>query len=224
MNDLRPDTPRAVLWDLDGTLLDSAHYHWLSWQEAFAAEGVEMTRELFAQTFGQRNDAILRKVFGPGLPEAEILRIADGKEIRYRELVRTHGVALLPGVGDWLERLAAAGWRQALATSAPRLNVNAILDELDVAAYFNAVVQAEDVQQGKPDPQVFLLAAARVAAPAHRCVVVEDALAGIEGAHRAGMKAIGVGPAYATLPADRTAPTLDALPADAFDSLLDGGL
>jgi beta-phosphoglucomutase len=215
--------PRAVLWDLDGTLLDTAHYHWLSWRETLAAEGHDLIHERFAATFGQRNDYVLRDIFGADYPSDDIRRVGDAKEERYRELVRARGVTLLPGVEKWLTRLRTDGWRQAVASSAPRLNIEAVLDAL-LLAPFDAVVSAEDVRQGKPDPQVFLLAAARVETPPARCIVIEDAAAGIEGARRAGMRSVGVGAMHATLPADSTVPTLEELPDDALEQLLDGRL
>ena len=217
MTQSKPQAPRAVLWDMDGTLLDSADYHWLAWRDMLHAEGYPITHDQFKATFGQRNDTILRGYFGASLPDAEVARVGGAKEARYRELVRERGITLLPGVGMWLARLRAAGWRQAIASAAPRANVEAIVAALDIAPFFGAIVAAEDVQRGKPDPQVFLLAAERLGAPPARCVVVEDAPAGIEAAHRAGMRAIGVRTSHADLRADIVADTLDLLPEDAFD-------
>jgi beta-phosphoglucomutase len=215
--------PRAVLWDLDGTLLDSKEYHWLAWQEAMSAEDYDLTREQFEASFGQRNDTILRGFLGPDLPEREIERIGDAKEERYRHLVRTRGAHFLPGVRRWLTRLHAEGWCQAVASSAPRLNIEAVLEALDIGWCFDAAVSAEDVQRGKPDPQVFLAAAAKVAVPPERCIVVEDAPAGIEGARRAGMRTIGVRSSHPDLQADRAVQTLEELPDDAFERLLASG-
>ena len=211
----------AVLWDLDGTLLDSRELHWLAWRESLVGEGFALSREQFDASFGQRNDATLAAWLGPAVASADVTRISEAKEERYRRLVRKRGVELLPGVELWLGRLAAGGWRQALATSAPRFNVDAILEVLGIAGTFAAVVTAEDVARGKPDPEVFLTAARRLGAPVYRCVVVEDAPAGVEAARRAGMHCIGVGPQYASLPADLTAPTLFALEEDAFDRVLE---
>ena len=214
---------RAVLWDMDGTLLDSADYHWLSWQEALAGRDLDLTRERFLTTFGRRNDAVLRDLFGEDFPDEEIVRIADVKEARYRELVRAGGVEPLPGVREWLARPKADGWRHAVASSAPALNIATILEALDLVEAFDAVAGQEDVERGKPDPQIFLVAAARLGVPPARCVVVEDAPAGVEAAHRAGMRAIGVGPRHAELGADLAVPALDHLPKDAFDRLLTNG-
>ena len=211
---------RAVLWDMDGTLLDSAEYHWLSWREVLADEGFELTRERFAESFGRRNDATLRSYFGEGFPLSEVERIGAIKEALYRDMVRRHGVEFLPGVRRWLARLKADGWRQAVASSASLLNVETILDVLKITDLFDATVSAEDVQTGKPDPEVFLAAAARVSAPPARCVVIEDAPAGIEAARRAGMRTIGVLSSHTSLTADLVVRTLEELPADTFDCLI----
>jgi beta-phosphoglucomutase len=205
---------------MDGTLLDSAEYHWLAWRDILHSEGYPITYDEFKASFGQRNDTILRGYFGAGLPDAEVARVGGAKEARYRELVRERGIVLLPGVYTWLARLHAAGWRQAIASAAPLANVEAIVGALGIAPFFGAIVAAEDVQRGKPDPQVFQLAAERLGAPPARSVVVEDAPAGIEAAHRAGMRAIGVRTSHADLHADIVVDTLDLLPDDAFDRLL----
>lgn len=214
------EVTRAVLWDMDGTLLDSADYHWLAWREVLAAEGFELTRELFAESFGRRNDATLRAYFGEEFPLSEVDRIGAIKEALYRDMVRRQGVDLLPGVGRWLARLKAHGWRQALASSASVLNIDAILGALNLADFFDAIVSAEDVQTGKPDPEVFLVAAARVSTPPSLCVVIEDAPAGLEAARRAGMSTIAVQTSHTSLQADVVVPTLDELPDDAFDRLV----
>ena len=213
--------PRAALWDMDGTLLDSAEYHWLAWRETLAADGFDLAHEQFVATFGQRTDTILRGWLGADLSASEIDRVGGAKEALYRRFVRERGVQLLPGVGDWLARLQAAGWRQAVASAAPRLNVEAILEALGITTYFAAITSAEDVQRGKPDPQVFLLAAERLGVPPARCIVLEDAPAGIEAAHRAGMRAIGVRSSHATLRADIVVDSLADLDDAACDRLLE---
>ncbi|MCA1613731.1 MAG: HAD-IA family hydrolase [Acidobacteria bacterium] len=211
---------RAVLWDVDGTLIDSSEYHWVSWREALASEGMALTREQFARMFGRRNEEILRGYFGEDYPAADVARVGDAKEELYRRLVRTRGIKLLPGVRAWLDRLKREGWQQAMASSAPRPNLEAITEALGLADYFAAVVSAEDVTVGKPDPQVFLTAAAKLGVAPSACVVVEDAPAGAEAARRAGMRSIGVLTMHERVEADIVVRTLAELPADAFDSLL----
>jgi len=215
---------RAVLWDMDGTLVDSAEYHWQAWRDTMAREGSPITHEQFLATFGQRNDSILRQWLGKsGTPDA-IDGIGRAKEELYRQHVRERGITPLPGVLKWVTLLRQCGWAQAIASAAPRANVETILHALNMSKCFDAVVSAEEVHQGKPDPEVFLIAAAKLGVPSARCIVVEDAQHGIEAARRAGMKSIGVAQSGTRLPADITVRSLDLLDANAFDDLLrDGG-
>lgn len=211
---------RAVLWDLDGTLIDSEEYHWQSWLEVMAAEGVTLTRERFLASFGQRNDRILADWLGPDASPERVARVADAKESAYRRLMRAGGLDWLPGVTIWTDRLKQAGWKQAIASSAPRENIEAVLDVLGATDQFDAVVSAEDVRAGKPAPDVFLAAASRLGVPSHRCVVVEDAPAGIEAARRAGMRSIGIRGAAGADP-DVAAASLADLPDGTFDDVLE---
>ena len=212
---------RAALWDVDGTLIDTREYHWLSWQGALAAEDFRVTRGQFEKTFGRRNDEILRAYF-PAYTAEDIARVGEAKEAAYRALVRERGVELLPGVRRWLDGLKDAGWLQAVASSAPRRNLDAIISALGLGKYFAAVAAAEDVTEGKPDPQVFLAAAAKLGVGPRACVVIEDAPAGTEAARRAGMRSIGVLSSHAELRADIVVRTLEELHDDAFDELLAG--
>jgi beta-phosphoglucomutase len=211
---------KSVLWDLDGTLVDSEQYHWLAWRDTMASEGVQLTHEQFLKTFGLRNDAIVPQWI-PNTPPERIDQITDAKEQLYRRLVREGGLEPLPGVRHWTEHLAQDGWCQAIASSAPRENVDVVLAVVGLAHCFQAVVSAEDVTLGKPDPQVFLTAAARLRSAPSRSVVVEDARAGIEAARRAGMPSIGVSRNGTPLPADLAVSSLADLPLDAFSRLLE---
>jgi beta-phosphoglucomutase len=210
---------RAALWDVDGTLIDSREYHWLSWRGALAEEGFDVTPEQFADSFGRRNDEILRGYF-PSYSSEEITRVGEAKEVAYRRLVREQGIELLPGVRRWLDKLHEEGWRQAVASSAPRANLEVIVEALGLEDYFAAVAAAEDVTEGKPDPQVFLAAAAGLGVEPSDCVVVEDAPAGTEAARRAGMRCVGVLSSHGELQADIVVRTLEELPDTAFEDLL----
>ena len=183
---------RAALWDMDGTLIDSERYHWTSWREAMANEGIAITPEQFRSSFGQRNDSIISQWLGESCAPERLDRIADSKEELYRKLIRENGISPLPGVAEWVHRLQKEGWLQAIASSAPRKNVEVVLEALSAACHFQAIVSAEDVRRGKPDPDVYLVAASRLGVPPSRCVVVEDAVAGVQGARSAGMRSIGV--------------------------------
>ncbi|HEX5226360.1 MAG TPA: HAD family phosphatase [Bryobacteraceae bacterium] len=213
---------KSVLWDLDGTLIDSEQYHWLAWRDIMAARGVPLTRPQFLATFGLRNDAIVPQWI-PGASLELTDQIARSKEALYRRLVREGGLDPLPGVRHWVERLAADGWRQAIASSAPRENIDAVLGVLGLESCFQAMVSAEEVTHGKPDPQVFLTAASRLGSVPAECIVVEDAPAGVEAARRAGMRSIGVRRNGTPLAADLAVSSLADLPADAFSRLLNSG-
>jgi beta-phosphoglucomutase len=210
------DQKRAVIWDLDGTLIDSSAYHWEAWQEVMTAENLALTYEEYVADFGKRNDEILRGRLGPSLTDGDIARITGAKEERYRELVRSMGLKLLPGAGYWLNQLKADRWLQALATSSPRGNISAVFAATEMEKYFDVVVSSEEVKHGKPHPDVFLAAAERLNIAPGRCIVIEDAPAGIEAAHRAGMKAIGVRTTHPELVADWAVESLDRLPKDFF--------
>jgi len=210
--------PRAVLWDLDGTIADSKDFHWRSWRETMAAEGVALDYERFLLSFGQRNDAILG-AWLPGAPPDRVRRLGDAKEECFRRLVAEGPLHPLPGALEWIARLAKAGWLQAVASSAPRANVEAMAAVLKLDRLMGALVSAEDVHRGKPDPEVFLVSAARLGAAPERSVVVEDAAAGIEAARRGGMQSIGVG-GPALRAADLHVTSLVDLAADAFDRLV----
>lgn len=209
----------AVLWDMDGTLVDSEEFHWLSWRDTMAAEGLPITRDQFLVTFGQRNDSILPHWLGAGATPDRVQRIGDAKEALYRKLVRESGLAPLPGAAEWVRRLHQEKWRQAVASSAPRANLDVVLKVIGLAGCFQAVASAEDVTAGKPDPQVFLTAASRLQTPPGQCVVVEDAAAGVEAARRAGMRSIGVS-RKGSLAADVAVSSLADLPPDIFAKLL----
>lgn len=182
--------PWAVLWDVDGTLVDTAELHFQAWLKLAQELGKPFTRADFAATFGWRNPEIIPKLFGID-SESEVARLGDYKEDLYRGEA-AKGIALLPGVQALLDGIAAAGGRQAIGSSAPRRNIELILTITKTASHFGAIIAMEDTQRGKPDPQVFLLGAEKLGVPAERCIVLEDAPAGIQAAKAGGMKAIGV--------------------------------
>jgi len=192
----------------------------VAWQKSMADEGIAITREQFLASFGQRNDAIVPRWLGASATAERVEKIANAKEERYRDLVRRNGMSPLPGVANWLRRLHEEGWRQAIASSAPRANIEVVLEALSAGYFFRAIVSAEDVHRGKPDPEVFLTAAARVGALPDRCIVVEDAIAGVEGARNAGMRSIGISHDGKHLPADIVVQSVALLDSDAFDKLV----
>jgi beta-phosphoglucomutase len=193
---------RAVLWDLDGTILDSREAHWLAWRTYTEGLGKPVSYQFFNDTFGFRNEVILRLHLGEDLTGAQVERMAHEKETLYRQALRQGRIEALPGVREWLAAFRAAGWRQALASMAPRDNIAVTLEGLDIGDLFDAIVASEDVRQGKPDPEVFLRAAEMVGVAPARCVVIEDSPQGVEAAGRAGIRCIAVGAQAGQLGAD----------------------
>jgi beta-phosphoglucomutase len=216
----------AAIWDVDGTLVDTAELHFAAWKAVAAERGRPFSRADFARTFGRRNPEIIGVLFA-GVGDAESVELADRKEELYREAARA-GVGLLPGVARLLEGLDRAGFRQAVGSSAPRANLDLILRLTGVERFFPVVVSGEDTQRGKPDPQVFLLAAERLGVPPARCVVLEDAVAGVEAAKAGGMKCVAVrfvghhpAEALRRAGADLVADSLDAVSVEDVRRLLD---
>jgi len=183
--------PAGVIFDLDGVLLDSAEYHRRSWYAMAEELGLSLSRAFFWETFGQTNTTILRKLLGRELEPAENRAKSERKEALFRAEAQGK-LAYFPGVEEALHALKAAGFRLALGTSAPRSNVDFYYRELGLARFFPAFACMEDIRHGKPDPAVFLVAAQRLGLPPARCVVVEDALPGIEAAKAGGMKCVAV--------------------------------
>lgn len=183
--------PHAVIWDVDGTLVDTAELHFQAWTALAREIHKPFDRAAFAATFGKRNPEIFRQLWGDRWTEAEIAELGERKEILYRDAAQ-HGVDLLPGARALLEGLHAAEFKQAIGSSAPRANVDLILRLTKTEPLFEAIVSMEDTQRGKPDPQVFLVAAAKVQVEPRRCVVMEDAVAGVQAAKAGGMKCVAV--------------------------------
>jgi beta-phosphoglucomutase len=188
---MRGDDGRAALWDMDGTLVDTAELHFAAWELVCREVGRPFTRAEFAATFGRRNPEIIRALFGDRFDGRQTAALGDRKEELYRAAAR-RWVEPLPGVRALLEGLRRAGFVQAVASSAPAANLDLILELTGVRPYFGAVVGMEDTQRGKPDPQVFQVAADRLGVPPGRCVVLEDAVVGVEAAKAGGMKCVAV--------------------------------
>lgn len=181
---------QAVIWDLDGVIIDSAEEHRLAWQRLAREEGISFTDEDFWATFGKRNNDIFAIQWG-SLPPNQVKVLADRKENYFRELIRKTA-APLPGSIELMRDLHEAGFRQALASSAPIENIRLISDALGLERYLTALVSGETVPHGKPAPDIFLKAAQALAIDPPYCLVIEDAVAGVQAAHAAGMRCISV--------------------------------
>ncbi len=181
----------ALLWDMDGVIVDSGEYHFAAYVAVLGERGVKLDRKRYYSTlFGRRNWDILRDVLGD-LPEDEIRALARQKEEKFRELARGH-IEPLPGAKELLHRAHKAGLKQSIVSSTPRENIELIVGSLGVRDELDAIVGEEDSERGKPDPQPFTTAAGRLGVACECCVVLEDAPEGIAAGKAAGMRTIAV--------------------------------
>jgi beta-phosphoglucomutase len=181
----------GAIFDMDGVLIDSTEAHFAAWSRLGDEVGVPMRREIFEGTFGMHNRQILPLWLGDHLESAEIERLSERKEAMFRKEAPS-SVRALDGAVELVEQLDNAGFALAVGSSGPRANVELILDLLGVRARFDALATGDDVHHGKPDPEVFLTAAARLSLPPGSCAVIEDAPQGIQAGLRAGCRVIAV--------------------------------
>jgi beta-phosphoglucomutase len=179
-----------VIWDLDGVIIDSADEHRRSWHRLAKEEGLPFSDEQFWATFGQRNDTIIPLLWGEMSPE-RVRELADRKEAYFREFIGETAVPL-PGAIELLSALKEAGYQQALASSTPIANIDLISEVLGLKRYLTALVSGESVAHGKPAPDVFLKAASELGIEPRKCLVIEDAVAGVEAALAGEMCCIAV--------------------------------
>jgi beta-phosphoglucomutase family hydrolase len=214
---------RAVIWDMDGVIADTADLHYRSWQYAFQKRKVVYTREDFDHNFGRRNDVTIRATLGEAVSQAEIDAVEHDKEDFFRTDARNK-LRPFPGVINLLKIIADTGVSSAVASSAPLENIQMILNELGITDCFQATVFGREVKEGKPDPQVFLAAAAKLDVKPQNCIVIEDAVAGVKAAKAAGMRCIAVTnshPATKLVEADFIVDSLVLVGIDDLDKLFD---
>jgi len=181
----------AVIFDMDGVLVDSYQAHFKSWRAVAAEEGLAITEAQFATTFGCTSREIIAALWGEGhYDDEQIAALDDKKEAAFRRIIEADFPAM-PGATQLLRSLHDAGFALAVGSSGPPENIELVLDRLEARALFAAVVTGMDVTRGKPDPQVFQIASRRLGVPPARCAVVEDAPPGVAAAKAAGMTSIG---------------------------------
>jgi len=182
----------AYIFDMDGTLVNNMGVHIQIWVEFLASIGHPTDTETFyRRTVGKVNAEILREFVRPDLTDAEVAVYSLQKEELYRRRFRPL-LKEIPGLSAFLRQARASGMPMALATSAGMENVRFVLRGLGIEAFFSAVVSADEVVNGKPDPEIFLKAAAKLGVAPGECLVFEDSPSGLEAAHRAGMRAVAL--------------------------------
>ncbi len=185
-----PTTIKAVIWDLDGVILDSADEHRRAWHQLAREEGIAFTDEDFWATFGKRNNDIIPFYWKVKTPQ-HLQELAERKETYFRQFVRETAI-FLPGAESLMRDLHRAGFAQALASSTPIPNIQLIDGLLGLSRYLSVLVSGETVAHGKPAPDIFLKAASELGVEPAACVVIEDAVAGVQAAHSANMYCISV--------------------------------
>ena len=215
---------KGVIFDLDGVLVDTGRFHKRAWYDFAEKEGFDFSDELFRKTFGMQNYQIIPMLTEESLSAGEVDSMSQWKEQRYRELIAGR-LELLPGVERLVRDLKGAGFRLAVGTSTPRVNLTFMLDNLPLDGCFDALVTSEDVDNGKPAPDTFLKAAEKLSHTPDCCVVIEDAVPGIQAAKAANMRVVAVTttrPGAELQQADRIVDSLEELTAADLTALLGG--
>jgi len=182
----------AVIWDVDGTIVDTAELHFQAWHTIFAKRGFNFSNENFRKDFGMRNDMVIRNFLGEHIGGQDAQAISDEKNRIYRNALQKSNLRPMSGALALLEALYMRGVPMAVASSAACQNIEIVLRTLGIQHMFQAIVSGEEVIHGKPNPEIYQKAATKLQIEARHCVVIEDAIGGITGACAAGMHSIGV--------------------------------
>lgn len=188
---VRSAAPFAIIFDMDGVIVDNMPYHRKAWEKFFEKYKPVVNLEDFIQHMGKSNEDLMILLFGTKITEEEIRILGEEKEALYREIYAPD-VSPLPGFIDFLKVLKKNRVKTAVATAAPRANLDFLLNHIVVRNDFDVLIDDSEVIKGKPNPEIYLKAARRLGFSPERCLVFEDSLAGIQAAINAGMKVIGV--------------------------------
>lgn len=180
----------AVIFDMDGVIVDSAACHYLSWCQMLKRREREYSYGEFTTNFGRRTDMQVRRIFG-NMTDEEVAAFAWEKDSLFRENVAKH-ISAFPGVIELIRSLKSNGSKIALGSSAVIENIRLIVDKLGVKNGFDSIVSGDEVTEGKPSPQIFLLAAKKLGVDPAKCVVIEDAVVGVAAAKKGGMHTVAV--------------------------------
>jgi len=181
----------AVIFDMDGVIVDTNPYHKISLKQFCEKYGYRLNEEdLISKIYGRTNNEWIRNIFGP-LPKEKILELGEEKEAMFRALYKDV-IKPLSGLDSFLKELEDRSIPKAIGTSAPRSNVDFVLEHTHLRKYFTTILDQSDVEHGKPNPEIYLKVADRLGFPPQQCIVFEDSLSGVESAQRAGAQVVGV--------------------------------
>ena len=213
---------KALIWDMDGVLADTGEAHFAAWRRLFAEYGHTMTQRQFQETFGMVNADIIRHCLGDHVPTELAAEMGKRKEELFREMAPGR-IRLLPGVAKWLAWGRQRGYRQVVASSGEMANIVTVLSVLGISNYFDALLSGAFLPKSKPDPALFLQAAAAVGVAPEDSLVIEDGIVGVEAAERAGMHCLAVtttNPAEKLAQADLIVDNLEQVDEEAMERLL----
>jgi beta-phosphoglucomutase len=202
-------SPFAVIWDLDGVIVDSGRLHYKSFVAIFKVYGYEFPYSTFQKTFGRNNDSVIEEAIGRKPDNAMKEDIIKRKEGWYCDHIHRN-LKMLPGAMDWIAWFYGRSIPQAIASSAPMENVTRSLDEFHISNFFEAIISGSRIP-GKPDPKVFLRAAAALETDPAHCIVFEDSLAGMQGALAGGMQCVTVATTHPRASFDKATLALERL-------------
>lgn len=189
------ETP-ALIFDMDGTMINNMAYHERAWHQLLQKMGKNLSRSALKPTLFGKNEEVIRRHFGDRFTMEEIEEIALEKETMYRTIFQPH-LQLIKGLHEFLQLSSGEHIQLAIATASDLANVNWVLDTTNARHYFKVIVTAEQTLRGKPDPEIFLKAAAGLNVKPENCIVFEDVPKGAEAAFRAGMKTVMITSSYA---------------------------
>ncbi|EPX58414.1 Beta-phosphoglucomutase [Cystobacter fuscus DSM 2262] len=188
----RPYPFEAVLFDLDGVIIDTTDMHYRAWDTFARSHGYIPSQTELLATNGRRADETLRAWFGERLGESELAALVHEREMLFNRKLAIEPVSAIPGVHEFISALRRAGVPYAVGTSAVPMNAELALSRLGLRELFDVLVTAADVTRGKPDPEVYLKAAAALGVPPTACVVFEDSVLGLRAARAAGAKCVAL--------------------------------
>ena len=209
------ELPAAVIFDMDGVLVDSNPYHLAKWIEFLDHHKISYKEEeLPEQILGKRNDTAFRYFLGPDLTPEETHRLSEEIEETFRRVFKPHAKPL-PGLDALIKECHAAGIPMAVASSAVRSNIEFVVDALGYRPYFRTMVSGDEVTHAKPDPEIYLKAADHLGIDPADAVAFEDSYVGIEAVNNAGMKCVAIA---STFPIEKLAP-LATLAVPSFEEI-----
>jgi beta-phosphoglucomutase len=210
----------VIIWDLDGTLVDTKDFHFQSWHEAMLTVGINLDYQLFQQNFGRNNAEIIPIYLGYTPGKNFQTKLSDVKEDIFLSLVQGRSL-LFEGVKNWLDYFQKQDYHQAIASSAPMKNIDALINPSQIRSYFEKIISGAHIPS-KPAPDVFQLAARELNLKPAQCIVIEDAHAGLQAGRSAGMKTIGVATSHPldSLQADLVIPDYSLDPSKVIKFLL----